>query len=254
MVGPAYGVHIIYIGLKLLPYIDEDYKDSFLMVGFDLMIVKYQEELFIHPSRKNGKWLLFTRIKEKGERHGFKRNTYDRYEKWVNPEECQVTDGWNWPEKYRVKYKDHFFIIYEETEKEVCLMSPTEHLAIKYGFTQEDRDANYLKWVRRSEVIPIDKINERVGLYIYKSQRTHEYEKDEYWLQVFEILDENENEYLISSGADPSPNEGPWSSKGALYKNEPWEYDWIKKEDHFEKWVLKEAVFVYGESDEPLRY
>lgn len=201
--------------------------------------------------------LVKTRIRKKGLQFGFKEKRYDLYTKWIPKKDVDVL-GSEGPNRYHVKYKSHFFWVEKETKDIVTISTPSIQLCVLYEIPGS-YEGNF-KDVSRSEIIELKDIKERIG-YKYSF--------------VFYIIDGNETMYLLRTDVedyvapytvDYKPVLKKFGYEAIKESNNRWRrisdddyrnWDkliWQRNENYYEKWVPKEDVFVYNETDEPLRY
>ena len=173
---------------------------------------------------------------EKATKFGFERHkkTKSWFLKWVLINSCQYVGEANVIERsYRVRYQGHFFRVNEETEENVKLIiDETNNPEVEKNIDFIPRRmAPSIKWVERSEIQEIKDIKERVCFYDPNKTLPSESNEDcSNRSDVFYILDENETHYLLR------------------------EDTYLPKEKPCEVWIPKDDVFVYNETDEPLRY
>lgn len=222
-------------------------------------IVKYKDDMFVHGHTKGGKAHIWTKMKEKAEKYGMKLNRFNLYDKYVSMDEIEKVQPYL-SSRHRVKYKEHFFPTGKEEETRVELIAPTFYLCQRYGLIS-NYDGMH-GWVNKCETTPIDEYisSQRLCLCLRYSEKSHEI-MGPYLDIVFEILDESDKEFLVASDATDRENTdgAPWdmyetrNSKGNM-SLDPIEYGWEYINGKWQKWVARERVYVYGESDEPIRY
>jgi hypothetical protein len=208
-------------------------------------LVKYKGEYFIQARiNKDGTTLIFTKNREKGLKFGFEEKRYDRFELLVDPDELEIIkifkDGSF--DKYRVKYRDHYFRVFEETEDEVLIYQrgyTANLVANLYEMDFSYYDSEAKKWVSKREITDIrDITDKRLGLYEGI---------------VCQIVEEKDEKYKIESNmvySDERELNGDKTKKQLFTDPKGFE----KIDNTFQKWIPKESIYVYNESDEPIRY
>ena len=244
---------------------------------------------------------ITTFFKDKAEKYGLKlppRGSlkdyrYDRYGAWVLESETEKMKTFE--DRYRVKFCDHFFEVFDSTEDEVMIGTNSHYLGELYGIREERTElgAGYWKWAKRSDITELSEVKERIGLHCKDHLHT---------AGVVHIIEERDDAYLIKTDvwdvAEPfvkgfelvkhtTTTSGgeenveyevisktrrgeqrfitpEWKARRGerefltprqkeIYQfklDNPWE----KKGDWYYKWVPKDEIFVYNETDEPLRY
>lgn len=196
-------------------------------------IVQYENDEFIAGMSSGEKQILFTRIRQKGLKHGFIQKDM-LYQKWVNLSDFIIVKKYYEPidNHYRVKYKEHFFYDDFETEKKILIAN---HGALSHYFSElYNMDYDYYnslatKYVFNSEVTPIDiMISDNLGMY----------------QAMVVIIEDEKNELVkISTNIDLSS------------KNIHSDFsNWKKENTKYVCWVSKKEVFRYKDNQEPLRY
>ena len=230
-------------------------------------VYRYKDDLFTTTGRhKDNLFILRTHFKEKAEKYG-RFNIYDesgylgRYGLKVPTNDVEYIK--NYYERYRVKYREHFFEVVDENEESVTLKTSDWDIFDLYHLEINSYDMVAKKEVKRAEIIKLYDIKERIGIH-----RNH----------VYYLIDESDEEYLIQTasinkmipyipGFKPVKREDgsyravntkqgltEWKSiSESDYNN--WEKRLCRKNGEFyARWIPKEKVFVYNETDEPLRY
>jgi len=203
-----------------------------------MALVEYNGDLFItyginKEKNKEKLYELQTRLREKALRHNFEEVKPSIWMKWVPLNEVKGI-GPTPQNLYRVKYKDDYFKVSQETEDTVSLYTNSGLIARKYGL----KFFGYYDWseelvVQRDEITEMQDIKERVGLR-KKSVR-----------DIYLIVDENEDSYLLREINDSKDIH----NSGSMEK-----WGWKRVKGCYQKWFPKEEVFVYNATDEPLRY
>ena len=226
------------------------------------MVAIYKGEMFLYdPRPKEGKHRLYTEIREKAQRYGFLRGNYYYY-KLVEPDEYEVyipKKEYSPGSYYFVKYGEDFFRVEddffdyasrlaertngrypypEERGDRVFIYTIYRALKDKYDLVDVEEDYHDIemgKWVKESEITPVDRTDERLAYY----KRV-----------VFQILDQRGNEYLIASGLNDEMM--PWYTDDRFYKK-PEEPGWEKVGNKWQKWMPAEKLYIYGEEEIPPR-
>ena len=185
------------------------------------------------------------------------RKVGDHYRKWIPKDNvCMLSEGRGLGVGSKwVKYAENFFILEEEKGDEVKLVTNRGTLRKKYNMKLSTM------WVKRDDITELEDLDEKYANLIHGMG------------DIFLIEDETENEYLLRPAYEGEILHGDIKQKKYYYIEEDsghgylrkreiskemyehWkDYRWTRKGKWFEKWVPKEDVFVYNETDEPLRY
>ena len=204
-------------------------------------VVKYADELFLlwagvpNPFRQIG-----TFCEEKAARHGMKmwKNCFLPYVKTVLKEEINFVRNYH-RAMYQVKYRDFFFYVGYEKEREVHIKTNEEELASLYGLPLEGNlgeDAPYCKWVPREEIIPMIELDANIGYFI----------NDPAGGAICYIVESTESHYLVKTNQYRRLLEIQ-----RKYSDQSWEE---RPDGWFYQWLPKEKVYVYKDHDETFRY
>ncbi len=208
------------------------YRDKGFEVFKMSFLVEYKGEIFQTSGKRTNTREIRTTIPAKAAKYDLEllpgRN--QRYQAWVPVEETTLIGRYF--DRYRVKCKDHFFSVEDETGDMVKLH--LYELNVPHGYLDVDFGGGRTeatKWVYRSEIMEIADITERLCFFKCLLKREHFTSPEQYQgSDVFYILDENETHFLLK------------------------EDSYWKRENPREEWVPKKEVFVYNETDEPIEY
>lgn len=208
------------------------------------MIVTYRGEMFILGLIEKGKGVITTSVWEKAIRHGFTISQRG-YKKLVNLNEIiEIKPYTRKEDRYRVKYKEHFFEVNFDTEDKVEIAATGElahPLATIYDMDEDYYDLISTKFVYKKDIIPINKIvNRRLGLY--KNI-------------VCDIIEEKKNRFMLSMNIDLTAYRWKIVNGRSIKTDDALGWKRYNKYNGlWTKWVSKEDVYVYTDAKEPLRY
>jgi len=257
------------------------------MIDSGSLITFEKDDFIIGESNKIRKIKTFDRTK--GEKYGMhlpdpadsSYMRHDHYSGWVF--EKSIRRIKRYIDRFFVMYKGHFFSHWDTNLQthEVHIGTSSHYIGDKFGIKIDwaELKAGFLPgyhiWVDESEIQQLSSVSDRIGYYHYYVVYIDDEDENNYWIRTddydrvepfvkgcefipkeYEAKGVKKVKYEVISHTHPSSRE----RKRDIYPEDIEELKirkcdlWEKKENWYYKVVPKDDVFVYNESNEPLRY